>query len=117
VKRVGEGPVLIPHGGSARVLVKMPRLPNPEKIELELSEAPKGITLTDVRFLPDRVVFTLRADEKGTAVGLADNLIVHAFTEWTPKSAKGAKAKPRRVWIGTLPAIPIRVVKEEESGF
>ncbi|MHC5037593.1 MAG: hypothetical protein ACYTHM_09790 [Planctomycetota bacterium] len=114
VNRMGEGPVQIPLGGSARVLVKIPRLPNPEKIELKLNEAPKGITLTDVKILPDRAVFNLRADEKATQVGFGDNLIVDAFTEVTYQSRRDKKKKvTRRIWIGVFPAIPVRVVEKE----
>jgi hypothetical protein len=111
VERMGEGPVLIPWGQSARVYMWTPPLPNSKKIEFELSQAPDGITLVDAQILPDRVEFTLKADEKGTSIGFADNLIVHVFTERTLKSAKGAPQKTRRIWIGVLPAIPIRIVK------
>ncbi len=110
VVREGEGPVRIPCGGSARVVMRTPPLPNPDKIELALNEAPEGIRLADVKVLPRRIEFTLQAAE-ATALGFADNLIVDASTAWTPKPKNGKKAKPRRVWLGVLPAIPIRVVK------
>ena len=116
VELVGEQPVRIPLGGSARVRMKTPNLPNPGEILLELSEGPQGIALADVKILPRMVEFTLVADEKATAVGYADNVIVQAFTERTPEPAKGKKAAARRVSIGVLPAVPIRIVKKEDSG-
>jgi hypothetical protein len=116
VELVGEQPVRIPLGGSARVRMKTPNLPNPGEILLELSEGPQGIALADVKILPRMVEFTLVADEKATAVGFADNVIVQAFTERTPEPAKGKKAAARRVSIGVLPAVPIRIVKKEDSG-
>jgi hypothetical protein len=82
---------------------------------LELSEGPPGITLADVKFMPRLVSFTLKVAEGSAAVGFADNLIVQAFMEQAPDPAKGRKTA-RRVMVGMLPAIPIRIKEKEESG-
>ncbi|MHC4597896.1 MAG: PPC domain-containing protein [Planctomycetota bacterium] len=114
--RIGLDSVQIHPGGSARVRFRFPRIPIKEKVELELSEPPKGLTLTDAKFLPGTVEFTLRADAKTAVVGLADNLIVNAFIERTFKNPRNKKKKvTRRFWIGVFPAIPMRIVEKEAS--
>jgi hypothetical protein len=110
VRRVGEGPVEIPCGGFAQVMMGFPKYLKGQKIEFELSDPPAGVTLADVQFLAGAIELTLKADEKAAAV--ADNLIVNGFWERTVKGRKGKKDKIQRIWIGTLPAVPIKVVKQ-----
>ncbi len=109
-----EVPVRIPLGGSARVRIKTPHIPNAKGIVLELSEGPAGISLSDVKFMPRMVSFALDAAEGAAAAGFSDNLIVQAFMEGAAEPAKGKKAAPRRVFIGVLPAVPVRIVEKQE---
>ena len=57
------------------------------------------------------LAFRLKADEEAMQSGFADNLIVEAFREFTPKQREGKPArKKRRVSMGVFPAIPIEIV-------
>ena len=111
---VGSGPVRIPAGGTVEVRVKARKRPGLGKIGLELSEAPEGITLQNVRFVPDGLAFQLKAEGEAAA-GLADNLIVEAFGQVTVKKQRGdsdeAVEQKQRVSLGPLLAIPFVVVQ------
>jgi hypothetical protein len=111
IERLGEDRVEIPSGGTERVWMVTPNFVSLPKVEFELNGAPKGITLEGVKFLPVGVGLTLKADREAAAEGLADNLIVDVFMERKIKR-RGGKEKVMRLWIGTLPAIPFRVVKQ-----
>jgi len=112
----GGSPVRIPAGGTAQVLVRAPKLPMLRNLKLELSDPPKGLTLQDVTASPDGLTFVLKAEGDAPKVGLADNLIVEAFTE-SPVGQKGPKAPPKqliqgqRYPVGVLPAIPFEIVQ------
>jgi len=56
----------------------------------------------------------IEADPAALAPGFADNLIVSAFLERPVANKKGKGTKIRRYAIGTLPAVPIRVVRKQE---
>ena len=105
-----EGPVRIPLGGAAQVVINTPKRPMLQNVRLELSDPPKGISLHDLTIVPDGIQFTLKA-ETGN-VGYADNLIVQTFVELEgqSKNAKPAKKKQRNE-LGPLPAIPIEIVQ------
>ena len=111
----GSGPVRIPAGGTARVRVKAPRRPRLGKIDLALSAPPQGITLQNVRAVPDGLAFQLKAEGEAAKAGFADNLIVEAFGEVTVKKQgeNGGEAvdQKQRVSLGILPAIPFVVVQ------
>ncbi len=119
VALLGKTPVRVPLGGSVTVRMRTPMLPVTEGIQLELSEAPAGVGIADVKFMPRRVEFMLTAAEGAVAAGFADNLIVSAFLDRAPDTAKGGKAAAnragsKRVLVGVLPAIPIKIVKKDE---
>jgi hypothetical protein len=117
VKVLGGSPVRIPRGGSTRVRIKIPRLPIKEKVELALSEPPKGITLIEGKVVAGMVEFTLVADGKEVDAGFGDNLIVEAFIHRSFKNPRNKKKKiTRKLWIGTFPAVPVRIVEEEGGG-
>jgi hypothetical protein len=105
-----DDPVRIPVGGATRVWVRTPKHPNLAAVRLELSEAPEGVTLGDVRVLREGLAFLLEADE--AQAGLEDNLIVEAFLEReiVGKGNDAAK-RTRRIPVGVLPAIPFEVVQ------
>ncbi|MCX7015199.1 MAG: hypothetical protein NTW86_22035 [Candidatus Sumerlaeota bacterium] len=109
-------PIRVPAGGAAQVRLNTPRNQMPRNLQLELSDPPKGVTLQDVSVQPSGLAFVLKADGKAAKAGLADNLIVQAFTEPSskaPAKAVGvAKQAPKRQSLGVLPAIPFEIVQE-----
>jgi hypothetical protein len=112
VELAGRVPVRIPAGGSARVLIKTRRRTVLKEIQLQLNEPPEGVTLHDVTVVPEGLAFQLKADKDAMQSGFADNLIVEAFREFTPKLKNGKPApQKRRVSMGVFPAIPIEIVQ------
>jgi hypothetical protein len=113
VRLAGDGPVRIPVGGAAQVLLKTPRRPIWQDVQLELEEPPGGVTLHDVTLVPEGLTFRLQADKDAAHGGLVDNLIVHAYREVTPAPQEGKPApQKRRASVGVLPAIPIEIVQQ-----
>ncbi len=112
VEVAGRSPVRIPAGGSAQVLIKSRRRTVLKEIQLQLNEPPEGLTLHDVTVVPEGLAFQLKADKDTMQSGFADNLIVEAFREFTPKQQEGKPApQKRRVSMGVFPAIPIEIVQ------
>lgn len=109
---VGETPVRIPVGGTARVRIQVAKGLKLENLKLELSDPPKGVSVQEVTVVPGRVEFELKAEGEGVKAGLADNLIIEAFME---RAAPGKDGKPKkqsqRVLVGVLPAIPFEIVE------
>jgi len=111
VKLAGRGPVRIPVGGTAQVLMKTPRRTILKEMQLQLDEPPEGVSLQDVRVVPEGLAFQLKADKDAMQSGFAENLIVEVFREFAPKQQKGKPApQKRRVSMGVFPAIPIEIV-------
>jgi hypothetical protein len=107
-----RSPVRIPAGGSAEVRIKTRRGQVLQEMQLELSEPPEGLTLHDVTVVPEGLAFKLKADKDAIQSGFADNLIVEAFRESTPKQQEGKPApQKRRYSVGVFPAIPIEIVQ------
>jgi hypothetical protein len=105
-----EGPVRVPLGGTAQVVINTPKRPMLQNVRLELSDPPKGISLHYLTIVPDGIQFTLKA-ETGD-VGYADNLIVQTFVELEGQNKNGKPAKKnQRNELGPLPAIPIEIVQ------
>ena len=117
VEVAGDAPVRIPLGGTAKVRVGIPRRLMPDSLQLELSDPPNGVMLKDVITEEDGLVLVLKSDGQDAQVGFADNLIVEVSGEITnrQRSGKGTKKK-QRVYLGTLPAIPIEIVAEQVAG-
>jgi hypothetical protein len=112
VKLAGRGLVRIPAGGSAEVRFKTRKRPVLKEMQLELNEPPEGLTLHDVTVVPEGLAFRLKADKDAMQTGFADNLIVEAFREFTPKQKNGKPApQKRRISMGVFPAIPIEIVQ------
>jgi len=122
----GDGPVRVPVDGTAQVLFRTARSQRLQGIELELSEPPEGVTLQDVKVVPEGLTFQLKAEGDAAKAGFADNLIVEAFMWYEVKQrgnsqgkktdqGKDTKDKPppqkRRVSAGILPAVPFVVVQ------
>ena len=108
-----DGAIRIPVGGSKRVRVKAWNSRAIKGIMLELNDPPEGLSLDDVSVVSDGLEFRLHADKDAVKSGFADNLIVEAFRESTPKTKDGKPAgAKRRYSIGFLPAIPIEIVRK-----
>jgi hypothetical protein len=136
MRLVTGGSVYIPTGGTAEVLVRGPKYPTNVKIDLQLGDAPDGISLREWRLDNGSVALVLAADKEKAKVGWADNLIVEVYADFPVggKASKKGKARPRkggkkkakpgtatgpdgkakpkapprtrRVYMGVLPAIP-----------
>lgn len=111
VALASRGPIRIPEGGTAQVRIRTPKRPAQQKIQLKLSEPPEGLTLQNVRVVPDGVAFLVKADGDKVKAGFANNLIVEAFGEVTWKNRQTKKPTKRRVSFGVLPAIPFEIVQ------
>jgi len=135
----GRGPVRVSAGSVAMVTLNSPRrLWKP--VKLKITEPIKGITLKNVKNMPNGLTFQLEVDPAEVKPGYADNLIVEAFvevsagkggkqikggkrvvknksknTKETKKTTKPKKQKTRQYSIGTLPAIPFVVVKPQTA--
>ncbi|MBI5365692.1 MAG: pre-peptidase C-terminal domain-containing protein [Planctomycetes bacterium] len=109
---VGETPVRIPLGGTARVRIQVPRGTPLANLKLELDSAPVGISIQEVVVSPGAVELVLKAASEGVRVGLADNLIIEAFTERAAPGKNGKPAQqPQRFSAGVLPAVPFEIVE------
>jgi hypothetical protein len=114
VELAGDGPVRIPAGGWAQVRLNTRRSQNLRQVQLKLNEPPEGLTIHNVTVAPEGLEFRLKADKDVMPSGFADNVIVEAFRESTPKQQKGKPAPPKRRYsMGVFPAIPIRIVAAE----
>jgi hypothetical protein len=107
---LGDGPTGIPVGGSGRVRIAAPMGPYMKKITVELSEPPEGIAIRKVFYDKSSVVVEFSADAGKVKPGLKGNLILNAFTQYTPKGKDGKPRPARRVPIGALPAVPFEIV-------
>ena len=106
-------PVKIPAGGNARIrMATPPGYRTFEKIELELSEPPDGISVKDLSLGFDGADFVIQTDSSKVKAGLRGNLIVNISGERVPPAnaqrPAGAAAR-QRITIGTLPAIPFEI--------
>lgn len=109
-----RGPVSIPLGGTVQVQVHTPARQVPRQFDLELNEPPAGILLQKVDSMPGGFALTLKADATSATVGYADNLIIEAFARGggSPNARGGAKQASQRLLLGSLPAIPIQIVRK-----
>ncbi|MCX7826595.1 MAG: alpha/beta hydrolase-fold protein, partial [Verrucomicrobiae bacterium] len=114
-KILSTTPVKIPLQGAARVLFNTPRYTSYDVAQLQLADPPEGITLKGTSSLQDGIEVVIAADPAKVKPGLKGNLIV-AFVakDTTPPGAP--KINPKRVPLGTLPAIPYEVVESAGPG-
>jgi len=102
-----SGPVEIPAGGSTQVSVKTWKRQALNQIQLELRDPPEGVSLDNVKVVPEGLAFRLKADKDTMESGFEDNLIIEAFTQTVQKNTN----QKRRTSIGLFPAIPIRIIQ------
>jgi len=111
VKILGETPVKIPAGGTARVPISVPRNALVANLGLHLSDPPEGITLKETRATGNGAEIVLQSDAAKVKPGLKGNLIATVSAR-KPANA-GKKGKPgnaRALPAATLPAIPFEIV-------
>jgi len=111
VELLGTSPVRIPIGGSARVTLKTRKSRALKQMQLLLNKPPEGLTLHGVTVVAEGLSFQLKADKDTAKSGFADNLIIEAVREYTPKDKSGKTLPKRRTSMGFLRAIPIEVVQ------
>ena len=115
---VGRTPLQIRAGETATVRVRGPVPPAMTKIDLALVEPPAGVSLGDVSIRPGGLTFQLVTDADAIEGELRDNLILEATAEMGPspqEQQQNPQAKPRKVPLGSLPAIGIEIVVEKDA--
>ncbi|MCX6909803.1 MAG: PPC domain-containing protein, partial [Verrucomicrobia bacterium] len=118
VRVLGEPPLKIPAGGTAKLQVFAPGFAYIPKAQLELSDPPEGVTIKRVTPTREGREIVLAADAK-VKPGLKGNLIVSVSGEPNFPFGKGntqppqQQQRPRRFPFATLPAIPFEVVQQK----
>ena len=111
VRLLGETPLKIRAGGTARVELATPAKPLFDKIQFELNSPPDGLSIKSVSPTPRGREIVLQSDAAKMRPGLKANLIINASAERTVPSAQGTtQGNQRRTSLGSLPAIPFEVV-------
>lgn len=108
VKLLSPTPVVIPAGGTARVLVGFPRGPFMDRLKFDLSDPPPGLAIKALNLHRQGLEITVASDAAQANPGLKGNLI------FTASTARGAGAdRPatagRRIELGALPAVPFEI--------
>jgi hypothetical protein len=110
---VSATPVKIPMGGSARVRVATPSSAFADRFDLQLDNAPPGVSIKSVAPSEGGIELLLDCDKAGAKPGSGGNLIVNMVPRAPPAAPSQAPARPqRRNPVGTLPAIPFEIVPE-----
>jgi hypothetical protein len=110
VKILSKTPVRIRAGAAARVQIGVPGKML-DKVRLELSDPPEGITIKNVSPSPQGTEIVLQSDAAKVKPGLKGNLIVAVFPANTKTPGKGKPQAMRRAApLTTLPAIPFEIV-------
>ena len=111
VRVLGESPVRIPAGGTARVRLGTPTSAFAGRFDLELNDPPEGIAIDRVLPTDEGAEIVLKGDAAKLKPGLRGNLIVNLLAGRNmPAAQKGKKQGNQRRAMGTLPAIPFEVV-------
>ena len=113
-KILSATPVKIPSGGTARVRVSAPSAAFLQRYDLELNNAPAGISLTGVSTTPGGVELMIAGEADTLTPGSTGNLICDVVPKPTAAAnpAKKAANPQRRGAVATLPAIPYVVSTE-----
>jgi hypothetical protein len=104
---IGNQPVKIPAGGSARVQVQLQLPPNADlrNLHYELSDPPEGIALGDASAAAGGAEIVVRCDGAKAKSGTRGNLIIAVSAE-----RQGNNGNVQRVALGVLPAVPFEIV-------
>jgi hypothetical protein len=115
VKILSAGPLKIPLGGTTQVSIGLPIMRKAEnRFAFELSSPPDGISVQKIVSSDGRADIVVRSDAAKMKTGLEGNLIFIAVAN-RPANTKNAKNKNNnaRFTLGALPAIPFRIVNQE----
>lgn len=107
VKIASETPVKIPLGGSARIQITAAISEKPNKLEMELSDPPTGITLKHASSSAEGAEIELASDASKMVAGEKGSLIVQTFS-----ARMSVNGKIRRIPLGALPSIPFEIVEK-----
>jgi hypothetical protein len=99
----------IPAGGTAQIRVGVSRS-LAARVQLALNDPPPGITLQQTADAHGSLVIRLQADAAQATPGMQGNLIVDASALPPPNSTNPRPAAARPSPLGSLPAIPFKVV-------
>lgn len=116
IRIAAEQTVLISAGNTARIPVQIQLPPNNpfERILLELSDPPEGITLREAQVVPGMTEIVLQCDAAKARPGEKGNLIINVLGERQPPAAAGKAATNRqRISLGSLSAVPYEIVKRQ----
>ncbi|MDZ7616042.1 MAG: hypothetical protein U1E05_03500, partial [Patescibacteria group bacterium] len=108
---LGDGPVLIPAGGTALVRVAFPPSRATERIQFALSDPPPGIGISRVSSSDRGADILLESDAAAVKAGMAGNLIVTASAPGPGRTDGAPRANQRSRQLATLPAIPFEIVE------
>ena len=111
IKMMSPGPMILKVGGTGEVVLSSQGRPpfGIGETQLQLSDAPDGISIGGISPGPGGAAITFKADAAKVKPGLKGNLIVEAFIERTPPAPPGKTPEKKRWSIGFLPAIPFEV--------
>jgi len=109
LRLLGQQPVRLPAGGTARVQFNIPRRLM-DQIQLKLNDPPEGIVIDEISPGRSSVSIQFRADGEKIKTGLKGNLIIDIFTEREMRSRDGKSPTNKRlIPLGSLPAVPFVV--------
>ena len=114
-KIVSATPVRIPMGGTARVRVSAPPGNFLERFNLELQNAPDGISLTNVLSGPAGLELVFACDAEKAKAGATGNLICDVVPKNSgpANTSKKPGNQPRRAAaVAALPAVPFTISAE-----
>jgi len=119
---LADGPVLIPAGCMTLMRVRLANQTRSRgrgrgtannRVKLELSQPPPGVTVHDVSKSRDGLVITLCADATKIQPGAQGNLIFQVFSvPPAPPPKAPARRRARRRLLGTLPAVPFEIITQ-----
>jgi hypothetical protein len=111
IEVLGDKLVRIPVGGAARVRFHASAASLPEDFQLELADAPPGISIRSFAAAASIIEVVFQSDAAVAKAGEQGNLIVAAFSKNLPEMSKEkTRGSPRRVPLATMPAVMFDVV-------
>ncbi|WP_414661981.1 PPC domain-containing protein [Horticoccus sp. 23ND18S-11] len=100
-------PLRLTAGGEARLQFSYPGARGLNKVHVELSEPPAGVSIKRTNLTRDGFEVVIACDAASAKTGIEGNLILNAFGE---RGAPKAGKQPQRAPLATAPAIPFEIV-------
>ncbi|MCX7887813.1 MAG: PPC domain-containing protein, partial [Verrucomicrobiae bacterium] len=108
-------PIKIPAGGATQVRFRVPRYSAFDTAQIKLLNPPEGIAIEDVSWLTEGLEIVIGSDGSKVKPDVQGNLIA-TFVAKDPTPPGAPRINPKRVPLGSLPAIPYEVVKAGGRG-